>query len=90
MSSVAYIATPKVRHLAAWTADDISRDDIGRNYRVLCGRHSHGLLITPDVATLPEWLDPAWSRRFEAAMRRPLCKGCVAVLQSLTDLGGGA
>jgi hypothetical protein len=93
MSTAGYVATPTVRHLAAWTADD-SRRGIG-NYRNLCGhpRLDQDVLIwASEVGPNPSIVnpDPVWQKHLAAAMRRPVCKDCAATVSDLIWLRGGA
>lgn len=88
MSSAAYIATSKVRHIAVWTATNARPDDISHDWRPLCGRRGPDVtwpsLWSPNVS--PADLDPQWRKRFEAAMRRPVCKDCTTVVDAASAL----
>ncbi|MGN6245150.1 MAG: hypothetical protein ACTHQ3_15970 [Motilibacteraceae bacterium] len=82
--SAAYLATPKVRHLAVWTAD-FDRRGFG-GFRPICG-------LPRPKRSLPIWADfdidlysPDWRRRVEAGLRRPICKCCAKSLHSLLGL----
>lgn len=92
MSGTAYLATPAVRHLAIWTATNARPDDISHDWRPLCGRRGPNptwpTLWFPEVS--PADLDPQWRKRFEAAMRKPVCKDCIHVAHEAYTLAGGA
>jgi hypothetical protein len=87
MSDAAYVVTSKVRHLAAWTADDPSHETFyqtGR-YRPICGSKP----LTPNETVWPRF--PYEDARITArAMRKPVCKHCLKALASLVDLGGAS
>lgn len=88
--SAAYLATPKVRHLAVWTADLPSNSDVGHRWRPMCGRRPRGLLVSPNVISVPEWLSPEWREQVTDVLRRPVCKDCAREARSAYELAGGA
>ncbi len=86
--TAAYIGTPKVRHLAAYVRTD-PLQPFG-DWRAICGerpgsdqwRRIWGSYTVAD----PSALSPVARRSFDAAMRKPVCKLCSAVADSLTGL----
>lgn len=85
MSSVAYVVTKDVRHIASWTQDRESTADYYRTgvYRPICGGKVRGWKwsLYPDF----RYEDEAWAER---QMRKPLCRYCVKTLADLNAIGG--
>lgn len=81
--SAAYIPTAHVRHLSVFS------QPLRNTYAwaPLCGLRS---LPAGDLVWFadldPELLAPVMRRRYDAAMRRPVCKRCASALASLNDL----
>lgn len=90
MSGTAYIATPAVRHIAAWTADDITLKDFRHQWRPICGQHARPSHVLWGTDIDPRFLSRHWRKRFEAAMRKPVCKDCIHVAHEAYTLAGGA
>lgn len=74
MSDGAYLVTKDVRHLAVWTRNHEPRDLTGR-YRPICGEAIKGRL---------EYTHRFFSEDdYQYAMRRPICRRCLKVVEHL-------
>ena len=90
MSAALYMPSPRVRHIAAWTADEHTL--LGR-HRPICGqeRPASTPLLLQSRDEEEGLLDrgnsnPEWERRVRAAFRKPVCRRCIKVAGAIAHL----